>query len=200
MALPVTDLIAFVSYVGAMSITPGPNNAMLATLGARHGWRGAAPAAVGVLVGMFVLALVAGTGVGAAVAAAPTVKNLLVTLGVAYMAYLSVVLWRADPSKPGKERPPMGFWGAVVFQALNPKGLLMALTAAGGFLIPAAGLAEMVTMAAMYAGIAVPCVAVWALLGDRMRQWLSTPARAQAFSRTMALVVFATAVAMAIES
>lgn len=199
MALPVTDVAAFLSYAAAMSITPGPNNAMLATLGARHGWRGAAPAAAGVVVGMFGLLLVAATGLGAAVAAVPALRVGLVAAGVAYMTYLAVALWRADPSAPGKERAPMGFWGAVAFQALNPKALLMAMTAAGGFLIPAAGLLDSVTMALLFVMVGGPSVAVWALVGDRLRTWLATPRRARAFSRTMALVVAATAVAMVIE-
>ena len=199
MAIPVTDVGAFLTYAAAMSITPGPNNAMLATLGARHGWRGAAPAAAGVMAGSFVLLVTAGTGLGAVVAAAPRLKAVLLLAGVAYMAYLAWVLWRSDLASPGQERPPVGFWGAVAFQAVNPKGLLMALTAAGGFLLPATGPLDALAMALMFMAVSAPCIAAWALLGDRLRGWLAAPHRARAFSRAMACLVAVTAVAMVLE-
>ncbi|MDB5099221.1 MAG: hypothetical protein JWM80_3642 [Cyanobacteria bacterium RYN_339] len=189
-----SDFTPFISYAAAMSITPGPNNAMLATLGARHGWRGAAPAAFGVMTGMFLLLLVAGTGVGAAISAVPSLRSVLTVGGVLYMGYLAYVLWHAEGA--AKERPPMGFWGAVAFQTVNPKALLMALTAAGGFSLPWGGPAG---MAALFVLVGGPCIAVWALAGDRLRRWLDTPARARLFSRAMAVLVACTAIAMVIE-
>lgn len=199
MAFPVTDLTAFLTYAAAMSITPGPNNAMLASLGARHGWRGAAPAAAGVLTGTFGLLLVAGTGLGAAVAASPGLKSVLLVASVAYLAYLTVALWRANPTSSAEDRPGMGFLGAVAFQAVNPKGLLMAMTAAAGFLIPAAGVRDALLMAVLFIGVCGPCVALWALVGARLGVWLRTPRRARAFSRSMALLMAATAIALVFE-
>jgi threonine/homoserine/homoserine lactone efflux protein len=190
-----SDLAPFMTYAAAMSITPGPNNAMLATLGAQHGWRGAAPAAAGVVAGMFLLLVAAGTGVGAAIAAVPALHGVLTAAGVGYMAYLAWLLWHADGA--AKARPPLGFWGAVAFQAVNPKALLMALTAAGGFGLPGGG---PVAMAGLFVLVGGPCVALWALVGDRLRRWLEAPARARLFSRGMALLVAGTAVAMVLEA
>jgi threonine/homoserine/homoserine lactone efflux protein len=116
------------------------------------------------------------------------------------MGYLAFMLWRADPRATSQERPPVGFWGAIAFQAVNPKALLMALTAAGGFLIPSTGVTGALTMASIFVAVGLPCVALWAFVGDRLRGWLSTPRRAQAFTRGMAMVVAASAVAMALES
>jgi len=199
MLVPVTDVFAFMTYAAAMSITPGPNNAMIATLGARYGWRGAAPAALGVCTGMFLLLLLAGSGVGAAIAAFPALRGALTALGAGYMAYLAWALWTADASRGAAARPPMGFWGAVGFQAVNPKALLMAVTAASGFLVPAAGPGAAAGMAALFVLVGGPCVAAWALLGDRLRAFLAPPARAQGVSRAMALVVAATAATMIVE-
>lgn len=94
----------------------------------------------------------------------------------------------------------MGFWGAVGFQAVNPEALLMAVTAASGFLAPAAGLGGAVGMAALFVCVGGPCVAVWALAGDSLRTWLRAPGREQLFSRAMAAVVASTAVAMIFEA
>lgn len=199
MAFPVTDLMAFLAYAATMSITPGPNNAMLATLGARHGWRGAAPAAAGVLTGTFGLLLFAGTGLGAAFAASPGLKRGLLVASVAYLAYLTVALWHSAPSSSVEEHPGLGYWGAVAFQAVNPKALLMAMTAAAGFLPPAAGALDALLMALLFIVVCGPCLAFWALVGDRLRVWLQTPSQARLFARSMALIVAATAVALVFE-
>jgi len=186
-----------VLYAAAMSITPGPNNAILASLGARHGWRGAAPYAFGVVLGMFGLLVAAGMGVGAAIAAAPGLQRVLTWAGIAYMGYLGVKLWREAPHEEGAEqRPRIGFWSAVTFQVLNPKALLMAFTAAGGFLLPGVGLRGAAVMAALFVTVGGPCIALWALAGDRLQLWLREPGRALLFTRTMALLVIATALGM----
>ena len=184
MNLPTTDLAAFLTYAFTMSLTPGPNNAMLATLGARNGFRAAAPAAAGVMFGMFLLLVVAGTGVGAAVLAVPGLKTALTVLGALYMAYLAVVLWRSDAFGSTKEGRPMGFWGALAFQAANPKALLMALTTGGAVLL-----------AALFVAVGTPCVSLWALAGDWLKKLLGSRSGSRLFSRGMAMLVAFTALA-----
>ena len=199
LSLPVTDAAAFMAYAAAMSVTPGPNNAMLATLGARHGLRGAAPAAAGVLAGMFGLLVLAGSGVGALLLAVPGLHAAMTALGAAYMGWLAWALWNADMAAGASERPAMGFWGALTFQAVNPKALLMALTAAGGFLLPTAGWQGSVGMALAFVCVGGPCILLWALAGDRLRSVLQDPRRARMFARTMAAVVALTAIALVVE-
>ena len=195
MNLPTTDLAAFLTYAFTMSLTPGPNNAMLATLGARNGFRAAAPAAAGVMFGMFLLLVVAGTGVGAAVLAVPGLKTALTVLGALYMAYLAVVLWRSDAFGSTKEGRPMGFWGALAFQAANPKALLMALTTAGAFLAPGVGMGGAVLLGGLFVGVGTPCVSLWALAGDWLKKLLGSRSGSRLFSRGMAMLVAFTALA-----
>ena len=43
--------VALLSYVGVMSITPGPNNLMLATSGVNYGFRRTLPHMLGISIG-----------------------------------------------------------------------------------------------------------------------------------------------------
>lgn len=196
MPFPITDLNALLVYSAAMSVTPGPNNAMLASLGARYGLRRAAPAALGVAAGMGGLIVGAGLGVAALLAAMPGLRLGMTLSGVLYMGYLALHLWRAQTNAAAGERPPLGFWGAVVFQAVNPKALLMASTIAGTFLVPGAGPSGAATLAAIFVIVGLPCIGLWALAGDRLQGWLAEPGRAQAFSRVMAVLLALTAAAI----
>lgn len=196
MPFPITDLNALLVYSVAMSVTPGPNNAMLASLGARYGLRATAPAAAGVMAGMGALIVAAGLGVAAMLAAMPGVRLGMTLAGVLYMGYLALHLWRAQTKAAAGERPPLGFWGAVAFQAINPKALLMATTIAGTFLAPGAGPSGAATLAAIFVIVGLPCIALWALAGDRLQNWLAEPGRARAFSRVMATLLALTALAI----
>jgi len=197
---PITDLAAFAAYAASMSITPGPNNSMVATLGARHGFRAAVPAIGGIMAGVFGLLVASGAGIAAALMAHPQLKLALALGGCSYLAYLAYVLWTADGAKGGKERGPVGFWGAAVLQAVNPKALMMAVTAEGTFLAPTAGLTGAVTLAGLFVAIGAPCVGLWAVAGDRLQSWLSKPGRMVLFSRTMAALLAATAVGILVET
>src|SRR3546814_15751701 len=68
-----TAMMAFSVYVSllifslVLSITPGPNNPLLATAGLAYGFRRTLPALFGTLAGLAVLFVISGAGVGAIV-------------------------------------------------------------------------------------------------------------------------------------
>lgn len=196
MIFPITDLLAFGAYAVGMSITPGPNNAMLATLGAQAGWRRAMPAMGGVMVGFTAIMFAAGLGLEKVLKAAPSLQPILGWLGVAYMAHLAFKLWKAGEQPPGEGRPPVGFWGAIALQAVNPKAMVMALTAGNTFLVPGQGWVGALTLALLYELVGAPCMALWVFGGDRLRGWLQAPQNQRLFMRGMAVMLGGTALAM----
>src|SRR3546814_11057069 len=72
-----------------MSITPGPNNLLLATSGLAYGFRRTLPALFGTLAGLAVLFVISGAGVGAIVLANQTAQVALRDFGAGYLAYRS---------------------------------------------------------------------------------------------------------------
>lgn len=199
MHLPLTDIWAYVAYAATMCMTPGPNNAMLATLGAKHGFRRAAPAVAGIASVVFTLVFASAIGVAAVVSREPVVANGLMVVGTTYLLYLAFSLWTAEPHVDAREKPVLGFWGALALQAINPKAVLMALTAVGGFMVPSTGPWGAMAIAGLFCLVCVPCCSAWALAGDRLKFWLSSRTRAVAFSRAMALVMALTAATMAFQ-
>lgn len=196
MIFPVTDLAAFVAYALTMSITPGPNNTMLATMGAQSGWRSTLPTMAGVVLGFFLLIFAAGLGLGALLQSQPGLQQQLAWAGAAYMAFLAWKMWSSGDLSPGEGRPAVGFWGAVALQAVNAKGLVMAITVASSFLVPGHGLWGAFALALAFEVVGAPCMALWVWAGDRLRNWLKEPGRYRAFMRTMALLLVGTAASM----
>jgi threonine/homoserine/homoserine lactone efflux protein len=195
-------LFAFVS-----SITPGPNNAMLFASGVNHGIRRTLPHLLGVTLGFTFMQLAVGLGVGMIFEAVPGLYSTLRALGVAYMFYLA---WRigtsTPPAAPEAAAPlpqaaarPMTFLEASAFQWVNPKAVMMCVTAASTYAPPDKPIlgAFMVTGVFFVAGM--PCVALWVLLGRVMRGLLQDRRRLLAFNWAMAILLAASVAPMARE-
>ena len=186
-----TDL-PLLTYVATMSVTPGPNNLMLAASGVNFGFRRTVPHMLGISIGHGIqVAIVAGL-LAWVMAWLDDMRLGLVLAGCAYLLWLA---WRqAQAGQPGggKSAQPLGFIGAALFQWVNPKAWMMVLNAAILFL-PHGNWTAVLWMAAMSVFVNLPCIAVWAFAGDKLRLTLRDPLALRVFNYTMAAALAATA-------
>jgi len=185
---------ALVSYVGVMSVTPGPNNLLLAASGVHFGWKKTLPHVLGISAGHFVQVFVTVFLFSAVVGVFSGIRPWLAMVGGAYLLWLSWHLLRAGAPEEKKARRPMNLVEAALFQAINPKAWVMVVNVALFFAPGQAGdWAGAVLLAACCAAINLPCVAVWAFAGDRLRRLLSQGRAALVFNAVMAGLMAATA-------
>ena len=180
------------TYMATMSVTPGPNNLMLAASGVNFGFRRTLPHMLGISVGVGIqIVLVAGL-LAWIMAWLDALRLELVLAGCCYLLWLA---WRqaraSQPGSSGNQRP-LGFLGAALFQWVNPKAWMMALNAAIIFL-PHGGWSDALSMALMCTVVNLPCIAIWAIAGDKLRFRLRDPFALRVFNYTMALLLSATA-------
>jgi len=180
-------------FVVVMSITPGPNNAMLVASAVNFGFRRTLPHMLGISAGMVVLMLSVGLGLGVVFQRVPMLYDVLEVLSVAYLLYLA---WKIGTSGELKvrsgERRPMRFHEAIAFQWVNPKAWMMVLTAATTIRLSADFGTNTALMAALFYLFGLPCICVWAAFGTGMRRVLSNPLRLRVFNVAMALSLVAT--------
>jgi threonine/homoserine/homoserine lactone efflux protein len=184
---------AFVLYVIVATITPGPNNVMLMTVGLTKGHGPAFRAGLGVSSGWGFQVLLCSLGLGTAVGYVPGLSSAVEVLGIAYLLWLAFNLWRAD--ELGGAAPLLSFTGAFFFQWVNPKALSMSLTTAGLFVVPATHGVPLASAAAVTLGctlLCVPSTAAWALLGVFVQRYLSTASSVRTFNRVAAASLVAT--------
>lgn len=92
-----TYLIYFsISVVASASV--GPSVLLAASNGINFGRKKALSGVLGHVSAILVLAIVSATGVGALIMASETVFTLIKALGVAYLAYIGVMIWRSKGS------------------------------------------------------------------------------------------------------
>ena len=188
-----TDL-PLLTYVATMSVTPGPNNLMLAASGVNFGFRRTVPHMLGISIGHGIqVAIVAGL-LAWVMAWLDEMRLGLVLAGCAYLLWLA---WRqAQAGQPGggKSAQPLGFVGAALFQWVNPKAWMMVLNTAILFLPRGGGWGAALSLALVCAFVNFPCIALWAVVGDRLRFRLRDPRALRVFNYAMALLLAATAV------
>jgi len=199
----VTDLIvtpgAFVLYVIVATITPGPNNVMLMTVGLTKGHAPAFKAGLGVSTGWGFQVFLCSIGLGTAVTYVPGLSIGIEVLGLTYLLWLAWKLWKAD--ELGGAAPMLSFTGAFFFQWVNPKALSMSLTTAGLFVVSASKGIPLGSALAVTAGCIVLCIpstATWALLGVFMQKHLSTKTSVRTFNRVASASLLATVIWLAL--
>ncbi|OWY39444.1 hypothetical protein CEK28_08205 [Xenophilus sp. AP218F] len=189
------NLVALVTYLLVMSITPGPNNLVLASSGVNYGFSRTLPALLGMTLGLSLQVGVLTVFLGSLMEWMASVQLYLAVAGCVYLLWLSWGMARAGRHGDGQDKSkPIGFWGGVLFNWLNPKVWLMSFNIAMVFL-PA-------SMDPLHAGlifalvtfvVGLPCVALWAGSGVAIRRFLDSPLRLRAFNCSMAAMLAATA-------
>ena len=193
-----TDL-PLITYVATMSVTPGPNNLMLAASGVNFGLRRTFPHVLGVCLGCSLQVLIVASLLACAGGYLATARAWLALPGCSYLLWLA---WRqAQAGQPGgvKAAQPLGLIGAALFQWVNPKAWMMVLNSAILFLPAEGGLEAALWMAAIFVVINLPCISLWAVLGDRLRCRLQKPLALRLFNGSMAFLLAATALWIVIE-
>jgi threonine/homoserine/homoserine lactone efflux protein len=197
-----------VLYTVVTSITPGPNNLMLLSSGVRFGVRRSVPHVMGISIGAAVMVALTGLGLAQLFVRWPVLHGVLQGLGMAYLLWLAWQLTRMPAPREAEERAgeghegegsspqevraqPLGFWGAAAFQWVNPKLWVMALGLYTTYVPAGSGVPMVLGAAALFGVINLPCVSVWAGMGQALRRSLRQPRVLKAFNWSMAVLLLA---------
>ncbi|MBQ4773238.1 LysE family translocator [Pectobacterium versatile] len=174
---------SFFSYVTVMSITPGPNNLLLATSGVNFGLRRTLPMLMGILIGCALQTALMGVALELLLSWLSMIRLPLTVLGCVYLLWLSWKIVRSSAPELQGRVQPMTVLQGTLFQAVNPKAWLMSSNIA---LLYTASNGIFPIMFAFMA-LNLPCILVWAVLGDRIGKHLQEPWKLKAFNGIMAL-------------
>lgn len=188
-----------VAFAVSMSASPGPNNAMVAASGATFGFVRSLPHMLGVAIGFPVMLMLVALGAGDLLRAAPVVHDVLRWVGAAYLLWLAVRIATSLPSPKaaaGGSRP-LSFLQAALFQWINPKAWVIAISAvltfttAGAYALP-----ETAMLAAIFLVAILPALAFWTMTGVGAARLLRTTRRIRAFNLAMASLLVASVVGL----
>jgi len=161
------------AFVVISTITPGPNNLLLASSGMRFGVRATVPHLVGIHCGVYLMVVLCALGLGPLLLAEPAFELGLKVFGSLYLLYLAWMILgiRLDEADHEARGAPMNVWHALVFQFSNPKAWFMATAG----LNIAFGLRNSMSVAVLaliisFATLGLICNLMWIGLGRSLQR------------------------------
>ena len=188
----------FLAAAILIELTPGPNMAWLALLGVSRGRIVALAAVAGVSLGLTMAGIAAALGVSALIGTTPWLFQALRWAGSLYLLYLAWSAWRDSTAvqETRFDAPLRRYFNqGLVSNILNPKAYLVYAAILPQFIDPAQSLlAQLVTLTALYVGVATAVHATIAMLAGSFNRFFSDAILAKRLGRTFALLLVAVAV------
>ncbi len=188
-------VLPLLGFVFVSTITPGPNNLLLAASGIQFGFRATMPHMLGIHCGIYALTILCGLGLGQVIIAFEGALVVLKIVASGYLLYLAVKISgiRFDEEDRERDIKPMSVVQAGIFQFVNPKAWMMALTGLnislqGGIPMPGAVL----SLCVGFATLGFACNCLWVVTGASLRQAMLVPAYRRLINGSLVAVTLAT--------
>jgi threonine/homoserine/homoserine lactone efflux protein len=199
--LPPLDVLVTLSSLALVaSITPGPNNAMLAASGANYGLRRSIPHVIGIALGFALMIFLIGLFLGEVFQRSVVLREILRWAAAGLLVY---VAWKIATARGlGTESAatkPFSFLQAASFQWVNPKGWAMGTAITAQFVNADAALQSALLIALVFVVVAATSSACWLLLGHAIGRLLKTSNNLLWFNRAMAAIILLCLVLLFIE-
>ena len=194
------NLIAFISASIIIELTPGPNMAFLALVGATQGRRRGFATVLGVALGLFIIGLLCALGVGGIISRSPTLFQILRWGGIVYLLYLAIEGWQeADLSASRRTNSNATeltyFRHGLTVNLLNPKAALFYITVLPTFLSARdSAWSEIFGLTAIYVSIATIIHILIVVFASSFHSFLDDARRSLWVKRGLAIALALTAI------
>ena len=196
--MPTDMVLALALFTFATAFSPGPNNIMVTASGVNFGFARTIPHMAGITIGFMVLVGACAAGLGAIFTAVPALQLALKIVGSLYMLWLAwkVANARSADAEADDMARPLTFLQAAAFQWVNPKAVVIALSAISLYVRPDHRVADILTVLLLFGFFTAFTVITWTGFGVALRSVLRDPRRAKIFNVAMALLLVASIVPM----
>jgi threonine/homoserine/homoserine lactone efflux protein len=163
-------------FAGVAAFTPGPNNTLLMASGMNFGFRRTLPLIAGVTLGFPLMIALVGLGLGRVFDSYPIIYQSLKYAGAAYMLFLA---WKIATAKLSTSEDvaakPMTFAQMMLFQWINPKGWVMAITALSAYTVASSYYTGVATVVGMFVLMGISSAITWAGFGAGLKSVMTDP-------------------------
>ena len=186
-------LPALILFSISATLTPGPNNILLAYSGANFGFRKTLPHIVGIRIGMTCMHLAMLLGLGKLFEQYQMLHQVLSVFAASYIIYLAIKIARGKPNSSNSSASPMTFSQAALFQLVNPKSWAMLLTLVTALTLPNEQYWPSALLGVIVFNLAtLPCSFFWVGVGRYLKGFLQNPQKLKRFNLVMASLLLLT--------
>jgi threonine/homoserine/homoserine lactone efflux protein len=198
MIMTLETFLGLLGLAHAAAWTPGPNNSLVASSGARFGIRATLPHIAGIGIGFPFMVFVIAMGLGVLFEQSPLLREGVRWTGVIVLLWFAYKIATASTEADTKsESKPFTFIQSAAFQWINPKAWVMAIGITAQFVNPDQPILSALTVAAVFVFVGFSSATGWTVLGKTASLWLTSPIRLRLFNYTMAGLIVASVFAIA---
>lgn len=188
-------LFSLIAFAWISCFTPGPNNLLLTSAGARFGFWRTTQHILGISGGLVLMLFIMACGAGALFQQWPILQWILKVGGSFYLLYLAWMIANAGVPELKSSDPsqqPWMFHQAALFQFVNPKAWLMSISAIGSFtLVGDQYWLSVFYVLLVFLIVGLKTSSVWTLFGVKLGSWLKTSTSWMIWNRSMGVLTAA---------
>ena len=188
-------ILSIATFTLSTSISPGPNNIMLLSSGLTFGYKRTIPHMAGVFLGFPLMVLIVGLGMGALFEKFPLALTILKFIGILYLFWMAYKIANNSSSyevDENSESKPFSFMQAAMFQWVNPKAWIMAITSISIFVTSNEhGLTQIIIISLIYFLSGCVSCNTWAFGGTVLKKFIKSEKSVQRLNIAMAILLVA---------
>ncbi len=185
-----SQLISLILFGVATAFSPGPNNIMTSYTAFNFGFKKAIPTMLGVVIGWTILIILLQIGSVVIFQKFGIIQSIVKVLGSIYLLFMAYKLSFAGQTKEKKIDPkPVTFLNTFFFQFVNPKSIIVGLTAISMFIDPKNFLRDSIILTVVFFFMAVGSQTAWCLMGKYMRKFATSERFIRNFNYTMSFLL-----------
>jgi len=184
-----SDLFLLIGISCSLGFTPGPNNAVASFSGFNFGIKKTVPLILGVGLGYTILVILVNFVLISTFIKYPIIQEVIRILGSFFLIYLAYKISFSRSSSEKKNTNPVKFFDTFLFQFINPKGVMAAITLISNFIKQEDYIKSSLVVIIVCSLTAFTSITTWTFIGKFLRKFATNNNFIKRFNYAMSLML-----------
>ena len=184
-----SEVLLLIGISFSLGFTPGPNNAVASYSGFNFGIKKTIPLILGVGLGYTTLVIIINFVLISTFKQFPIIQEIIRILGTFFLIYLAYKIVASNTSQDEIKKNPVSFFDTFIFQFVNPKGVMAALTLISKFVSESNYLMTSIMVIIVCSVTAFLSITTWTFLGKFLRKFATNHKFINYFNYAMSLLL-----------
>jgi threonine/homoserine/homoserine lactone efflux protein len=186
-----SEVLLLIGISFSLGFTPGPNNAVASYSGFNFGIKKTIPLILGVGLGYTTLVIIINFALISTFKQFPIIQEIIRILGTFFLIYLAYKIAASNTSQDEIKKNPVSFFDTFIFQFVNPKGVMAALTLISKFVSESNYLMTSIMVIIVCSTTAFLSITTWTFLGKFLRKFATNNSFIKRFNYAMSFLILA---------
>ena len=186
-----SEILLLIGISFSLGFTPGPNNAVASYSGFNFGIKKTIPLILGVGLGYTTLVILINFALISTFKQFPVIQEIIRILGTFFLIYLAYKIAASNTSQNEIKKNPVSFFDTFIFQFVNPKGVMAALTLISKFVSESNYLMTSIMVIIVCSVTAFLSITTWTFLGKFLRKFATNNSFIKRFNYAMSFLILA---------